>query len=86
MTGRLLLAALLLVVLAPASALACPVCGLAGPGNNGGAYFAMTMMLSIVPLAFIGGMSWWVYRRIRSQADEVPPPAPAPSLAAPRES
>lgn len=83
---RLLLLALLFVVLAPAPALACPVCGLAGPGNNGWAYFAMTMMLSIVPLAFLGGLAYWIHRRIKAQADEVADPASATpaSLPAPQ--
>ena len=84
---RLLLVALLFVVLAPAPALACPVCGLAGPGNNGWAYFAMTMMLSIVPLAFLGGLAYWIHRRIKAQGDEVAAPAPASpaSIPAPQE-
>lgn len=67
--ARAAVIALLLVLAAPVPALACPVCGLAGPGNNGWAYFAMTMMLSIVPLVFIGGVAYWVYRRI-SAADD----------------
>lgn len=60
-----LLAAVLLVLAAPAAALACPVCGLAGPGNNGWAYFAMTIVLSLTPLVFMGGVAYWVYRRSR---------------------
>lgn len=68
---RILVIALVLVAFTPAAALACPVCGLAGPGDNGWAYFAMTMMLSVLPLAFIGGVVYWVYRR----ASAVPPPA-----------
>lgn len=67
--------ALLLVVLTPGVALACPVCGLAGPGDNGWAYLAMTIVLSVVPLAFIGGVVFWVYRR--ASADE--PPSAGPS-------
>jgi Na+/melibiose symporter-like transporter len=67
MTFLRLLAALLFVVAAPAAALACPVCGLAGPGNNGWAYLAMTIMMSVVPLAFIGGVVFWVYRRTSAE-------------------
>lgn len=57
------------VLLAPTRAFACPVCGLAGPGDNGWAYFAMTMVLSVLPLGFIGGVVFWLYRRA-SETDE----------------
>src|SRR5690606_14080045 len=53
---RLFVLAIVATLLVPAPALACPVCGLAGPGDNGWAYFAMTMMLSLLPLGFIGGV------------------------------
>jgi len=58
-----LLIALLFVLAAPAVALACPVCGTSGMENNSWAYFAMTMVLSGLPLAMIGGVVFWVYRR-----------------------
>jgi hypothetical protein len=45
---------------------ACAVCGLMGTGENGWAYFAGTVMLSFLPLAMIGGVSWWVWRRSRT--------------------
>jgi len=60
---RVLIASLLLLT-TPADALACPVCGTAGMENNGWAYFAMTMVLSGLPLAMIGGVVFWVYRRV----------------------
>jgi hypothetical protein len=60
--------AVLLVALVPARALACPVCGLAGPGDNGWAYLAMTLVMSALPLGFISGVVYWVYRRMSAVA------------------
>lgn len=68
MTLRVLLIAALTLVLMPTPALACAVCGLAGPGDNGWAYFAMTMVMSLLPLAFMGGVGYWVYRRMSAAA------------------
>lgn len=51
-------------MLLPASAWACPACGLAGAGDNNGAYVAMSVMLSILPLGMIGGVAFWLYRRV----------------------
>ncbi len=48
--------------------LACSVCGLASVDNNG-AYLAMTLMLSGLPLAFIGGVVYWVRARVRAAED-----------------
>jgi hypothetical protein len=45
--------------------LACAVCGLMGTGENGWAYFAGSVMLSALPLMMIGGVSLWIYRRVR---------------------
>jgi Na+/melibiose symporter-like transporter len=69
MMVRTLVVALALLFAAPASALACPVCGLAGPGNNGWAYLAMTLMLSALPVGILGGVLFWVYRRTK-EAEE----------------
>ena len=43
--------------------LACAVCGLVGTEGTGLVYFVMTIVMSTLPLAMIGGVSWWVYRR-----------------------
>lgn len=43
------------------AAWACPVCGAPG-ATNGGAFVAMTIVLSLLPLAFIGGVAWWLFR------------------------
>jgi hypothetical protein len=62
-----------LLLLAPESALACPVCGLAGSDESGTAYVAMTVMLSALPLGMIAGVALWVRRRLK--AAETPPPS-----------
>jgi len=60
---RSALFALLLVMLVPGLALACPVCGVAGTRDNWQAYLSMSVMLSVVPLSFIGGIATWIYFR-----------------------
>jgi hypothetical protein len=72
MTFLRVLIATLFVLASPAMVLACPVCGTAGPNDNGWAYFAMTIVLSGLPLGMIGGVVYWVHRR-SSDADSVGP-------------
>jgi hypothetical protein len=69
---RTLVATVVAVLAVPALALACPVCGTAGPNDNGWAYFAMTIVLSGLPLGMIGGVVFWVARR-SSAADRDEP-------------
>jgi hypothetical protein len=38
-----------------------------GTGENGWAYLAMTLVMSTLPLMMIGGVSWWVYRRMQGR-------------------
>ena len=45
---------------------ACAVCGLMGTGESGWAYFAGSAALSLLPLMMIGGISWWLYRRVKN--------------------
>lgn len=66
---RVLGAALLVTAAAPATAFACPVCGTAGANDNGWAYFAMTIVLSGLPLGMIGGVVFWVARRSSESED-----------------
>ena len=66
MPFRLILTALLFLLLVPAPAFACPVCGLAGSGETNGAYFVMTIIMSGLPLVMIGGVVFWIYRRSSS--------------------
>jgi hypothetical protein len=85
-----LLAALLAAALVglPALAAACPACGV-GNGRNTMAFFITTIFLSLLPLAFIGGLMLWIARSSRSfiagefrESDEAPVAA-APEDGAP---
>ena len=51
-----------LLTAAPASALACPVCGFIGTSDNTWAYQAMSVMLALLPLAMIGAIVAWLAR------------------------
>jgi Na+/melibiose symporter-like transporter len=60
-----------LLTAAPASALACPVCALIGPSNNTWAYQAMSVMLTLLPLAMVGATVWWLARlAARAETEE----------------
>jgi len=67
-----------ILVSLPAIAAACPVCGV-GNGRNKMAFFITTIFLSLLPLAFIGGLMLYVARSSRSfiagefrESDETP--------------
>jgi hypothetical protein len=50
--------------------LACSVCG-AGQEGTEWAYVAMTGVVSLLPLAMIGGVAFWLYRASKQRdADE----------------
>jgi hypothetical protein len=55
--------------LAPGVAQACAVCGLANTQNQS-AFLGTTILLSLLPLAMIGGGVWWARRTLRSLAEE----------------
>ena len=63
-----------LLTAAPASALACPVCGFVGTSDNTWAYQAMSAMLILLPLAMVGATVWWL-TRLAARADAERPPA-----------
>lgn len=48
----------------PAALLACSVCFDASAETRG-AYLGTTIFLSLLPLAFIAGVAFWLYRRVR---------------------
>ena len=52
-----------------AGAWACPVCGAPGAANDG-AYLVMTIIMSLLPLGFIGGVGLWVHRQFTSSDAE----------------
>jgi hypothetical protein len=63
-----------LLTAAPGSALACPVCALVGTSNNTWAYQAMSAMLTLLPLAMVGAIVWWL-TRLAARADTERQPA-----------
>lgn len=73
--------AALLVALASAAAVACPVCG-QGKEGTGPALLTMTIIMSALPLAMVGGLAAWAAHRVRKarREDEAQgrPPAIAP--------
>lgn len=62
----------------PALVLACAVCG-AGQDSTEWAYLAMTGVVSLLPLAMIGGVCVWLYRASKARdAEEARQPAASP--------
>jgi hypothetical protein len=51
-----------------AAMLACAVCG-AGQEETQWAYLAMTGVVSLAPLAMIGGVCFWLWRAAKQKAD-----------------
>ena len=72
-----------LLAMAPASALACPVCALVGPGNNTWAYQAMSLMLTVLPLGMIGGAVWYTARALKRADATTSPIADTPRVDVP---
>jgi len=64
-------AAAALAVALPRLALACPVC-MAADARRSNAYIATTVMLSLLPLAAIGGMAWLIWRRSATPSAALP--------------
>ena len=59
------LAALLgmLLLLAPRVAFACSVCSAGRDDETRAAFLATTGFLTVLPLAMVGGLVWWLRRR-----------------------
>lgn len=80
--GGLVIVATVLSLL-PRVAHACPVCFSAQNEENRFAFVAMTVFLTLLPLAMLGLGLGWVWRRMRllegSGKDSNPVGAPAPS-------
>jgi len=70
---------LLMVLVCPAIAMACPVCG-TGTAENQGAFLNMTIFMSLLPLALIGGTTFWLWRRSRAQDTSPQDPSLQPGL------
>ena len=60
--------------LLPAAAHACSACILADPKTSA-TYLKMTLVMSALPLALLGGVTYWLWRRYspRSKAPRVAP-------------
>ena len=55
-----------LLVLAPRAALACSVCMAGRDDETRAAFLLTTLFLTLLPLALIGGVVWWLTRRARA--------------------
>jgi hypothetical protein len=74
--------AVALLVLAPATAFACPVC-FDPRDENRLAFLGTTIFLSLLPLGLVAGMLLWIRHRSRQLADDGPAPdAALPQVAA----
>ncbi len=67
----LLLVVVLMFVAEPA--FACAVCFDANDESRG-AFLGTTILLSLMPLAMIGGLVYWVWRRSKAQDKNLPSP------------
>ncbi|MCH2119343.1 MAG: hypothetical protein MK161_16800 [Pirellulales bacterium] len=62
MRKALVLISSLVLTALPGWAWACAVCG-SQDEKSAGAYLAMTIFLSLLPLSLIGGVGYWLWRR-----------------------
>jgi|CXWL01.1.fsa_nt_gi hypothetical protein len=62
-------------LLGSSPAWACAVCG-AGEEPNSGVFVVMSVVISLVPLAMMGAIGYWVFRSARRARLTPPPPAP----------
>jgi hypothetical protein len=69
---RLVALSLAALVFAPRAALACSVCSAGREDETQAAFIGTTALLSVLPLALIGGFLWWVRRRSRELAEGAP--------------
>jgi hypothetical protein len=59
------------VLLAPRASLACAVCMSGREEASQWAFIGTTIALSLLPLSLVGGMVWWIRRRLRQlEAEE----------------
>lgn len=67
--------ALAATLLSASPAWACAVCG-AGQEPNNGMFVVMSVVISLLPLAMMGAIGYWVFRSARRARLAAPPPAP----------
>jgi hypothetical protein len=53
----------------PRAASACAVC-FSGPDETRGAFLSTTVGMSVLPLALVGGIIWWLRRQVKSAERE----------------
>ncbi|MEW5852078.1 MAG: hypothetical protein AB2A00_25040 [Myxococcota bacterium] len=72
---------LIAVLLLPELVLACPACALRQEKNRV-AYLVTTALLSVIPLLSVGGLVWWMRKRLaeQEQAQRAGPATPAQEL------
>jgi hypothetical protein len=70
--------AVALVLWAPDTAEACAVCGAGRDDETRTAFIGTTALLSVLPLALVGGFAWWLRRRLRALDEPAPIPAEPP--------
>ncbi len=59
------------LLLAPRVSLACAVCMSGREEASRWAFIGTTVALSLLPLSLVGGMIWWIRRRLRQlEAEE----------------
>ncbi len=63
------LTAFVVLMASPAAALACSVCTGQQDDSVNAAFLAGTIFLSVLPLAWIGGVTWFLVRRARQLRD-----------------
>lgn len=64
----------------PGLAEACSVCMSGREDENRLAFIVTTIFMSVLPLAMIGGLGWYLRRRSRAIAEPGIPPAARPAL------
>ncbi len=62
--------ALVVLTWAPRASWACSVCMTGREDDNRIAFITTTVFLSLLPLAMLGGVIWWLHRRVRQQKRE----------------
>jgi hypothetical protein len=63
---------MLALFLVPVTAQACPVCFSGNGEENRAAFLFTTIFLTSLPLAMIGGVVWWLRRRLLETERERP--------------
>ena len=70
------------VLLLPEAAAACSVC-YGGAEESRKAFLFTTVLLSLLPIGMIGGIGWWVWRRVREDEAAAEPLVAAKTPTAP---